>query len=127
MAVYSGTAGSLRVGTVTTGEVKEWSLDIGQDMVDVTAFSEAWVRNIASIRNATGSLSGNFDGADTNQTAMLNAILNGTALNVRCYVSSSKYFNVGTAFVTGFSPSTSYDGAAQVTMNFTASGPITFV
>lgn len=127
MAVYSGTAGSMRIGTVTTNEIKEWSLDLGQNVVDVTTFSEAWERKIAGIRNASGTFSGNFDDSDTNQTAIMNALLNGTALNLRCYVNSTKYFNVGTAFVTGMSPSTSYDGAAQVSFNFTVSGPVTFV
>lgn len=127
MAQYSGTAATLKIGTVTTNEIKEWSLDLGHNLVDVTAFSDEWVENIAGIRNASGSFSGNFDGSDTNQTAILNALLNGTALNVRCYVNSTKYFNVGTAFITGMNPSTSYDGAAQVTYNFTASGAVTFV
>ena len=126
MAVYSGTAGSVVIGTVSTGEMKEWSLDIGQNVVDVTAFNEEWTRNIAGIRNASGSFSGNFDGAGTNQLVLLNAILAGTAPALKLYVSATKYFTVGTAFVTGMNPSTSYDGAAQITFNFTASGPVTF-
>ena len=126
MAVYSGTAAVLKIGTVTTNEIKEWSLDLGHNLVDVTAFSEERVRNIAGIRNASGSFSGNFDDTDANQTATMNALLNGTALEVRCYVSATKYFAVGTAFVTGMNPSTSYDGAAQTTFNFEASGPVTF-
>lgn len=126
MAVYSGTAATARVGTVTIGEIKEWSLDLGQAVVDVTAFSEEWVRNIAGIRNASGSFSGNFDDTDAQQTVVMNSILNGTAPALRLYVNATKYFSVGTAFITGMNPSTSYDGAAQATYNFTVSGPVTF-
>lgn len=127
MAVYSGTAATARIGTVTTSEIKEWSLDLGQNVVDVTAFSEEWERKISGIRNATGSFSGNFDDTDTNQLALINALLNGTSTNLRLYLNGTKYFNIGTAFVTGTSPSTSYDGAAQTSYSFTASGAVTFV
>lgn len=127
MAALSGTAGSVSVGTVVVGEIIEWSLDIGHSPVQVTAFGDSWEEYIPSLRNATGTFSGNFDSSDTSQTTLINSMLGGSAVALRCYVGTAKYFLAGTAYLTGMSPSISVSGKADVSYSFQASGPVTFV
>lgn len=129
MAALSGTAGSVVYttgGTTAAGEIAEWSLDLSHAPVETTAFGDTWERYVPSIRGATGSFAGNFDNSDTVQTNLRNAMLGGSALSLRCYVNGSNYFSIGTAYLTGMSPSISVDGKADVSYDFQVSGPVTF-
>jgi len=127
MPALSGTAGSVTIGTVPVGEIAEWSLDLRHSPVDVTAFGDNWERYVPSIRGATGSFSGNFDDADAAQSTLRNSMLGGSAVALRLYVSPNKYFNVGTAYLTGMSPAVSVAGKADTGHDFQVSGPVTFV
>lgn len=130
MAALSGTAGSVVYttgGTTNVGEIAEWSLDISHSPVETTAFGDNWADYVPSIRNATGSFSGNFDSTDTAQTSLINAMLGGSAVAMRFYVSPSKYFNVGTAYLTGMSPAISQTGKADQSFTFQVSAPVTLV
>ncbi len=130
MAALSGTAGSvvyMTGGTAVVGEMAEWSLDLSHSPVETTAFGDQWQEYIPSLRNATGSFSGNLDTADTQQTALRNAMLGGSAIALRLYVSGANYYNVGTAYLTGNGPSISNDGKAETSYDFQVSGPVTFV
>lgn len=129
MAALSGTAGSVvwnaGAGTVVA-EIQEWSLDLSHSPVEVTAFGDNWERYVPSIRGATGSFSGNFDASDAEQSALRNSMLGGSAIALQLYVSGSNYFDVGTAYLTGMSPSVSVDGKADVSFDFQVSGPVTY-
>lgn len=129
MGALSGTAGSvvLMPGTVVIGEIAEWSLDLSHSPVDVTAFGDDWARYVPSIRNATGSLSGNFDSADSGQSSLLQAMLGGSAVAFRLFVSPTKYFNIGTAYLTGVGPSISQTGKGDVSYSFQNSAEVSFV
>ncbi len=130
MSALSGTAGSavyMTAGTTVIGEISEWSLDFSHSPVDVTSFGDNWERVIPSIRGATGSISGNFDPADTAQLSLINAFLGGSAIALRLYASASKYWDVGTAYSTGMSPAISQAGKADVAYNFKVSGAVTLV
>lgn len=130
MAALSGTAGSvvyMTGGTTVVGEIAEWSLDINMSPVETTAFGDNWASYIPSIRNATGSFSGNFNHSDTAQSSLMNAMLGGSAVAFRLYVTSSKYFNIGTAYLTGMGPSISQTGKADTSFTFQNSAAVTFV
>ena len=127
MPALSGTAGSVTIGTVPVGEIAEWSLDLRHSPVDVTAFGDNWERYVPSIRGATGSFSGNFDDTNAGQTTLRNSMLGGSAVALQLYVSPTKYFNVGTAYLTGMSPAVSVSGKADTGHDFQVSGPVTFV
>jgi hypothetical protein len=65
--------------------------------------------------------------SDTAQTTLINSMLGGSAVALRCYVGTAKYFLAGTAYLTGLSPSISVAGKADVSYSFQVSGPVTFV
>jgi hypothetical protein len=126
----SGTAGSvvfMTGGTTTVGAITEWSLDLSHSPVETTAFGDGWQTYIPSIRNATGSFSGNFYDSDTAQSSLNASMLAGSAIALRLYVSGTKYYNVGTAYLTGQGVSISNDGKAENSYDFQVSGPVTFV
>jgi len=126
MAAISGTAGSVTLAGTLVAEIAEWSLDLSMSPVDVTAFGDNWAKYVASIRNATGSFSGNHDGASVQQTALRNAMLGGSAVAFALHVNGTSEYNVGTAFLTGVTPSVSQTGAAAMSFNFQVSGPVTY-
>lgn len=130
MSALSGTAGSvvyMTGGTAVVGEIAEWSLDISHSPVDATAFGNDWAKYVPSIRNATGSFQGNFDSADSAQASLISSMLDGSAVAFRLYVSPTKYFNVGTAYLTGMGPAISQTGKGDVSFSFQNSAAVTFV
>lgn len=130
MAQYSGTAGSvvfLTGGTSLVGEISEWSFDGSMATVETTPFGTRNVKRIAGLIDGSGSFSGNFDAADSGQTGLVNGFLAGSAIALRLYMSASKYINIGTAFVTGFSPSISADGKGDVSYDFDCGDAYTLV
>jgi predicted secreted protein len=127
MAALSGTAGSVVYvtgGTTTVGEIKEWSLDGAMEPPEVTAFGDQWKEFIAGIREYSGTFIGNMDTADTVQTSLRNSYFGGSAVALRLHHSLAGYFSAGTVYITGFAPSISYDGAAQIEYSFQGSGAL---
>lgn len=127
MAAFSGTAGSVTVGTVRIGGISEWSLDISAATVEDTEFGQTWDTYVPSTRTYTGSFSGNEQPASTGQTNVQDALLGGSAVALRLYENATKYWNIGTAYITGMSPSISAKGKAEISFNFQGSGPVTYV
>ena len=125
MAALSGTAGSVVYAT-TVGAIAEWSLDLSHSPVETTAFGNDWQTYVPSIRGATGSFSGNFDHADASQQNTGTALLAGTAVALKLYLDGTKYFNIASAYVTGWSPSISQAGKGDVSFDFTVTGAVTF-
>lgn len=129
-AGLSGTAGSVVYttgGTTVVGSIKEWSLSLSHSPVETTAFGDIWQTYIPSLHNATGSFAGNFDTGDAAQTSLTGASLGGSACAFRLYLSPTKYYNIGTAYITGQGPAVSNDGKAETSFDFQVSGPVTLV
>jgi hypothetical protein len=130
MGAYSGTAGSvvyLTGGTTLVNEIAEWSLDIAMSPVETTAFGDQWADFVPSIRNATGSFSGNWEGTAAAQSSLETAMLGGVAVALRLYVAGTTYYNVPTAYLTGQGNSVSQTGKADVSWDFQAAAAVTRV
>lgn len=129
MAALSGTAGSvvyMTGGTTLVVGIGEWSLDIGAETVETTAFGDSWRTHIAGIRQFSGSFSGRGE-TDASAATLRNAVLGGSAIALRLYDSGTTYYNVASAFFTGLSPSVTFDGRADVSYDFQGSGSLTYV
>ena len=96
----AGKGGSLNIGANKVAEIANWSLDLGADDIDITSFdSEGWKEYLAGLKEWSGSAEGNFKPDDTSgQKAILQAWLNGEALNFSFKVSETITFT-GSAFV----------------------------
>lgn len=129
MAAFSGTAGSvlyMNGGTATVEGIGEWSLDIQGEAVETTAFGVNWRENIVGIKSYSFSFSGRRDNG-TGQELLHTGILAGSAHQFRLHENATKYWNIGTAIMTGMSPSISYDGRGDTSYDFEGSGPLTYV
>lgn len=129
MAAFSGTAGSvvyMTGGTTTVSGISEWSLDGSMSPVETTVFGENWDSYVPSVRNATLSFSGNRDDTAA-QSSLVNAFLGGSAIALRLYETSSKYWNVASAYITGMSPSLSVKGKGEMSFSCQVSGTVTYV
>ena len=130
MAANSGTAGSvvyMTGGTTVVGEIAEWRADFSMSPVETTTFGDAWNEFIPSTRGATGSFSGNLDPADAVQGSVISAMLGGSAIALRLYINTTKYWNIGTAYVNSMGPGISQKGKGDVQFGFTVSGPVSLV
>lgn len=127
MAALSGTAGSVVYiggGTAIVGEIAEWRLDATMAPVEVTAFGDNWTEFLPSVRAWTGSFSGNFDPADTVQGSVVSSMLGGSAVSLRLYASSTKYYS-GSAYVNSMGPGISQKGKGDIQFGFTGHGALT--
>lgn len=127
MAALSGTAGSVVYTTGTDysmAEVSEWTLDLSNTVIDVTAFGETTERYITNIARATGAFVGNFDAADTGQVGARAGLQNGAPIRLLLYYSSADFVDALSANVTGYSPTVTVDGKADVSYDFQVTGRI---
>lgn len=129
MAAISGVLGSVVYttgGTTLVTGIREWSLDFGMDVPDVSTFGSGWKTFIQGVKEYSGSFGGLAD-TDAIQATLRSAILGGSAVQLRLYDGTATYYLVGTAYITGFSPSLSYDGAEEVSYDFQGSGALSYV
>jgi hypothetical protein len=124
---FNGIGGSVLSGTIVLTGISEWSLDASMSPVETTEFGEGDDSYIGSTRTRTGSFSGNTDNADAGQAALITAFDAGTPVALKLYENSTKYWNVGTAFITGMSDSLSVKGKGEKSFSFQVSGPVTYV
>lgn len=126
MARYGGRNGLVYMGSTGTGVatsvigLTQWSIDMSQDMIEVTGFGDSNKQYVPGLRDAKGSFSGTWDDTETKIYAAANSA-DGTKIYL--YPSSSKlasYF-YGPAWVT-FSMSVDSGGKVSVSGNWSANG-----
>jgi predicted secreted protein len=76
MAATSGKSGSFKIGATAVANLKNWKLDINQDLKEVTSFgSNGWKEQQPTIKSFSGSVDGDWNMADTTgQKAMQDSI-----------------------------------------------------
>lgn len=127
MSALSGTAGSVIYFSgvdAIVGEIREWTLDLSATPIDITAFGEEANRYIPNINRATGSFSGNLDPSNATQGSVRSDFLNSANVRLLLYHSSTGYTDAIRAHVTGFGPSISVDGKAEISYDFQVTGII---
>lgn len=133
MAPKSGLFGSVVItsagtvpGTAAVIGMGEWSLDIGHNTVETTAFGDTFKRRITGIREYSGSFSGNDD-TDSSNTTLRNAILGGSVIALRLYDGTATYYNCGSVYLEGGNPQISIDGKGEASWDFNGDGTLTYV
>lgn len=127
MAAIAGKGGSAKIGANTIAEVTSWSLDISSDMLDSTSLGDNWREFIAGLKGATGSVEVKWDiPNDTNgQTALQNAILNGTTVTLNLYVNATKYYS-GSAYISGLNVEDPVEDLVTATFDAQFTGAVTY-
>lgn len=127
----TGHSGSCTVGASAITEAKAWSLDVSQDVADITNFSSAgWKESAATLKSWSGSITVLFDGgADTGQAALIAGATSGTSVALVLTTSAagagtSEKFS-GSAIITSMPITNEVSGIIEVSFSFTGTGALT--
>lgn len=126
MARYGGRKGVVYLSTTGTGAatnvigLTQWSIDMTQDLIDVTGFGDSNKQYVTGLKDVKGSISGNWDNAETKLYA---AAQSTDGVKFYLYPSSDAtgYYFYGPAWL-DFSMSVDQAGAVKVSGNFGANG-----
>jgi hypothetical protein len=125
MGILKGNLASIRVGTNAIVECQSWSLELAPEFVDTTSFGDTFREQTPTFITWSGSGSGKYDITDTNgQLALQTALLAGSTVDIRFYVSSALYYH-GDAYV-GTSIGAAVDGIVEINWTFTAASALTY-
>jgi hypothetical protein len=124
MTVQSGTAGSVIVGTVVVGRVKEWNLSFSRKTAEITGMGMVAEEHIPTTYGYTGSFSTAKDVADAGEVALKASALGVGTVGLKLYEGTALY-TIGTAILTGMTPKLAYDGESTNAYDFKASGTLT--
>lgn len=144
MATYNGREARVTIDASTTEkiilEIGDWSINMSADEIDTTSFGDGWSKSDVGMLKWSGSLSGQYDPADTTgQVKLKDAFLAGTIIgDIRFYVQYKEgtgeekiYLAPDTASdasagirITSLDISTDKSGVANLSMSFSGSGPI---
>ena len=130
MAAAAGKGGTVTYAAGNVATLREWSLDVTNDTLDVTSFTTAaptWKEVIAGLSSWTGSLSGTFDPASTGQNNLITDSLVPVSAAVvleKDQTNGGKYS--GNALISGLSVGTVIDGLVNMSWDLNGTGAITY-
>jgi predicted secreted protein len=123
MATHTGSEGLIRIGTTTVGELRSYTLDQTADTIEDTSLGDTTRTYKAGLKAFAGSASLFFDEADAGQIL----IVVGTEISIKFYpegnTAGDKFYE-GSAIVTGYNISASFDGMVEAELTFTGTGAI---
>ena len=125
MAAVAGKGGKVMISSDTVGSVKNWSLEIGADMLNTESLGDSWKEVIVGLKEWTATVEVDWDMSDTAQVAIQNALLNGTSVALKLYTNGSNYYS-GTAYVNGASVETPVDDLVSASLELTGSGALSY-
>lgn len=132
MAKSAGRSYLLKVdisGTYTTvGGLKNTSISIGNELVDVTSKDSAGVRELlaaAGTQTFSVSGSGTLDDDDTGYAAVHTSALNQTAINYKIIDSEGNYY-LGSFLVASIEKTGEFNGAVQYSVTLENSGTVSY-
>lgn len=127
MSAIAGKDGSVKIGANTVAETTSWSMSISSDMLDSTSLGDDWREFIAGLNGATASIEVKWDiPNDTNgQTALQNAMLNGTTVTLNLYTNATNYYS-GTAYVSSLNVEDPVEDIVTATFEAQFSGAVTY-
>ena len=130
MAAVQGKKGSINYDGGNVATLNNWTLDVANDMLDVTAFTTSapqWREFLDGLSTFTGGVSGIFDGASTGQNDLITNSITPVAATVILELDQTgggKFS--GSVFLSGMSPSNSIDGTAEIGWDMQGTAALTY-
>ncbi len=130
MAAVQGKLGSINYAGGNVATLNNWTLDVDNDMLDVTSFTTSapqWRIFIDALSTFTGGVSGIFDGASTGQNDLITNSITPVAATVILELDQTaggKF--TGSVFLSGMSPNTSIDGTAEISWDMQGTAALTY-
>lgn len=134
--ILTGADGQLLYGSSGVARVRNWSLSIQRNAIDVTCLDTTDREYVAGIRNTTGSATIFYDTTASDDIALLNSILDDRLCSTdecteevvfvlnKCNAPNGDGCFRCTCLITEVSPSVSVGEATAVNVTFQVTGPI---
>lgn len=121
MAVTKGSAGVVKIGAVTVGEVKSYSIDETSNTITTTSLGDSAQTYVGGTTDFSGSADVFWDPDDSGQAA----VTVGSTVTLNLYpegeASGAAYYT-GSVVVTSISRSAGIDGTVDATLSFQGTG-----
>ncbi len=125
MATHKGQDGIVKVGSDAVAEVRSFSIEETADTVEDTVMTDTARTYITTLKSFSGSLDVFWDETDTNGQV---ALAVGNSVTLAFYpegdTTGDTYYS-GTALVTGFTRTASFDGMVEASITVQGSGALT--
>ena len=125
MATHTGSAGVVKVGSDQVAEVRSWTLDQTQDVVEDTELGDTVKTYKATLNSSTGTVECYWDETDTNGQEALTI---GATATLNLYpegaTTGDKYYT-GSAIVTSVGIAQAHDGIVERSIGVQFSGAVT--
>jgi len=124
MATFSGSGGTVLVGTDPIAEIKSYSVEENMDTLEDTSMGDTSRTYKASLKSFTGSCDVMFDDSDSGQ----NALLVGSEVSMSFLMegnTTGDHRLSGTVLVTGRTINSSFDGLVEASLSFQGTGALT--
>lgn len=124
MATFSGSGGTVLVGSDAIGEIKTYTIDETMDTLEDTSMGDTSRTYKASLKNFSGSCDVMFDDTDTAQQAMTVGSEVTMSFQMEGNTTGDHKLS-GTVLITGRSISASFDGLVEASLSFQGTGALT--
>jgi len=126
MAKYHGKNAVVKKNSVAIAEFNNWTIESSADFVEGQDFGDDWKSSEAGMKSWRGSMGGNLDPANTEQLALINALLAGPTklTDIEFFLDAAKHFS-GDIWVS-FSVGTDISKLADVTFTFQGDGELAY-
>ena len=125
--LFTGVTGNVAVGSKNLAHMANWNVDKTKDIIEVVSFGNDYKEKIASIKDWSASCDGKVDfDADSGQLDLEAAYEDGTLVECTFYLDDDTFYE-GLALIESQTISTAADGAADISISISGSGPLTLV
>jgi predicted secreted protein len=133
MSALSGKVGLVEHKGGQVAGIRNWSMDVDTNMLDVTSFATGevqWRSMIPGLTGANGTFAGFYDADSTGQADIIGGstiILSPTTATLKLYMDKvgGEHFNVP-AYISGGGFAADIDGTVDANFSFTAASAVTF-
>lgn len=123
MATYLGRTGIVRISSTTVGELRNYALTLSSDTVEDTAMGDTFRTRKGSLSTFGVTADVFFDSDDAGQALVTVGAVVTLNLFPEGAASAEKFFS-GSAIVTAFNISASFDGLIEGSIAFEGNGPL---
>jgi hypothetical protein len=124
MATHHGKDGTVKVGSDTLGEIKDFSLNISVDTAEDSAMGDSWKTHLVGMKEWDGDVTCHWDLDDTAQMALDIGASVTLALYPEGATSGDKFYT-GTASVVKIGVKTPMGDVVEQSFSFRGNGALT--
>lgn len=127
MSVVMGKSGSVSISTTPIAYVDSFTLNIGADLVEITAYGSSFKERSPALKDWSGSFTGKLQYSAGQATLLDQFKSGGTVANVALrFNTSGGYSWRGNALISGMPITSNVNGAVTWTANFQGNGALTY-